>query len=294
MEAWRLADLHAYVDDCLEPHEREVFEQQMAQDLALARRAAAWRAQNAAIRAALDGEGTRAFSISVVRHQNEVLSNGRRLAPGGGRPSHEQPSRPSLAAVAHSSRPSAKVGVLAALRPSLSWRLAVAALSIGIACLWAPAATVVPAKGLGGADVAAFRAFARPGVAPVELSTSDRTESEAWLTTRLMRPVYLPATPSALKLVGARLAPYPMAAAAFLVYRSQDGPLGLLVRSFDAPATTAPQLLAADGGYAAVWTWRGEGFALAGNLDAAALLKIATDFFDPPAEAAQAMPERGW
>ena len=70
METWRLADLHAYVDDCLEPDERRAFEKQMAEDPALARRAAVWRAQNNAIRSAFDGEGARAFSISIVRHQN--------------------------------------------------------------------------------------------------------------------------------------------------------------------------------------------------------------------------------
>ena len=293
MEASRLADLHAYVDDCLEPDERQTFEKQMAQDPSLARRAAAWRAQNTAIRAALDGEGARAFSISVVRHQNDGLSRGRRPVVAGGRPSGEPPARSSLAAVADATRSSAKLGASGALRPWLLWRLALAALSIGLACVWAPAATVVPAKGLGEADVAAFRAFARPGVAPVELATRDRAESEAWLTTRLMRPVYLPATPSAVTLVGARIAPYPGAAAAFLLYRSQERPLGLLVQSLDAPAMQAPELLAADGGYAAVWTWRGEGFALVGDFDASSLLKIATAFFDQPVEAAQAMPERG-
>jgi anti-sigma factor RsiW len=167
-------------------------------------------------------------------------------------------------------------------------------LSFCIVCVWAPAATVIPAKELGEAGVAAFRAFVRPGVAPVELATSDGTESQRWLTTRLMHPVYLPATPSTVTLVGARIAPYPGAAAAFLVYRSQDSPIGLLVRSFDAPAIKAPQLLPANGSYAAVWTWRGQGFALVGDLDGASLLKLAADFFDPPMEAAQTTPERGW
>jgi len=291
METWRVADLHAYVDDCLEPEQRQTFEQRMAQDPALARRAAAWRAQNSAIRAALDGEGARAFSISLVRHQGEVLSQGRRPAPAGGRPSVEQ-ARLSVLTVADAPPSSAK-GAPSTVRPWLLWRLVVAALFVGLASLWAPASTVVPAKELGAADVAAFRAFVRPGVAPVELSTGDRTQSETWLAARLMRPVYLPATPSALKLIGARIAPYPGAAAAFLVYRSQDRPLGLLVQFLDAPRTTAPRLLAADGGYAAVWTWRGEGFALAGNLDTASLLRIATDFFAPSAEAAQTVPERG-
>ena len=129
---------------------------------------------------------------------------------------------------------------------------------------------------------------------PVEFATSDTAEAQAWLTTQLTHPVYLPATPSALRLIGARIAPYPAASAAFLVYRSQDRLFGLLVQSLDAPGATAPQLLAADGGAAAIWTWRGQGLALVGDLDGAALLKIAADFADPPAEAAQPMPERGW
>jgi anti-sigma factor RsiW len=293
MEASRLADLQAYVDDCLEPDERLAFEKQMAQDPALARRATLWRAQKSAIRAAFDGEGARAFSISIVRHQNEIQGKARRSATVGGKPSYEQP-RPSSPTIADASRFSAKVAAPNAFRPSLLWRLGLAALSVLLACVWAPAATVVPAKALGEAGVAAFRAFARPGVEPVEFATGDRTESQAWLTTRLMHPVYLPATPSAVRLAGARIAPYPGASAAFLIYKSQAGPLGLLIQSLDAPATRAPQLLAADGRYAAVWTWRGQGFALAGDLDPMSLLKIAADFFDPPVEAAQTAPERGW
>jgi anti-sigma factor RsiW len=129
-------------------------------------------------------------------------------------------------------------------------------------------------------------------VEPVEFATSDVSEAQAWLTTRLARPVYLPATPSAVKLVGARIAPYPGAPAGFLVYRSKDRTVGLLVQSLDAPPTTAPQLLAADGGAAAVWTWRGQGLALVGDLDGADLPRIAADFADRPVEIAQ--PERGW
>jgi len=159
--------------------------------------------------------------------------------------------------------------------------------------MWPPAVAIVPARGLGEAGVAAFRAFVRPGVAPAELATSDRIESEAWLTARLMRPVYLPATPSGVKLLGARVAPYPGASAAFLAYTSQNRTVGLLVQSLDAPVTSPPQLLAADGGHAAVWTWRGQGFALVGDLDGALLLKIATDFFNPEVGSSQAMPERG-
>ena len=294
MEAGRLADLHAYVDDCLEPDERLEFEQQMAQDPALARRAALWRAQNSAIRTAFDSEGARAFPISIVRHQNEAFGRAARSGAAGAKPSGEQPPRATLSAVAETRRPSAKILASTAFRPSLVGRLGLAVLSVCLAFVWAPATTVVPGKRLGEAGVAAFQAFARPGVEPVEFATSDRAEAQAWLTTRLARPVTLPATPVALKLIGARIAPYPGAPAAFLVYKSQYRAVGLLVRPLDAPPTTAPQLLAADGSTAAVWTWRGQGLALVGDLDGAALLNIAADFADLPAEAAQPMPERGW
>jgi anti-sigma factor RsiW len=294
MEASRLADLHAYVDQCLDPDERLAFEMQMAQDPALARRATLWRAQNGAIRAAFDGEGARAFSIGIVRPQNEMLGKARRSATVGGRPSGEQRTRPSSPAIADASRFLANVATPNLFRSSLLRRLGLAALSICVVCIWAPAATVVPAKGLGEAGVAAFQAFARPGVEPIEFATSDRTEAQAWLTTRLTHPVYPPTTPSAVTLMGARIAPYPGSPAAFLVYKSQDGPVGLLIQSLDAPATSAPQLLAADGRTAAVWTWRGQGFALVGDLDPTSLLRIATDFFDPPVEAPQTAPERGW
>ncbi|HEX9169723.1 MAG TPA: hypothetical protein VF886_12490 [Roseiarcus sp.] len=288
MEAWRLADLHAYVDDCLEPDERVAFQKRMAEDPALARRAAMWRAQNGAIRTAFDGEGPRAaFSISLVRHQNEVPGNGRRPASIGARPGPEQPS-PNDAM-----RSAANVVATGAFRPLPPWRLGLAAAFVCLACLWSPAAPIIPATGLGEAAIAAFRAFIRPGVAPVELATGDRAESQEWLTTRLLHPVYLPATPSAVSLLGARIAPYPGAPAAFLVYNAQEGHVGLLIRSLDAPTTRAPELLAADGRYAAVWTWRGQGFALVGDLASPSLLKIAKDLFDPPAEAIQTMPERG-
>ena len=91
--------------------------------------------------------------------------------------------------IADASRFSAKAAAPAAFRPSLPWRLGLAALSVCLAFVWAPAATVAPAKELGEAGVAAFQAFARPGVEPVEFATSDRTEAATWLTARLTHPV---------------------------------------------------------------------------------------------------------
>ncbi len=289
METWRLADLHAYVDDCLEPDARRALERQMAEDPALARRAALWRAQNSAILSAFDGEGATAFSISAVRHQNGNLGMGRRPASVGGKIAREQPS-PGAASVAQLA---AKTSAPRAFRTPLSFRLGLAALSVSLLCVWAPSKPVIPDRGFGEAGVAAFRTFARPGAGPVEFVTSEAAESQAWLATRLFRPVYLPTTPGSVSLVGARLAPSSGAAAAFLLYKSEQKLVGLLVQSLDAPTAREPELLLADGRYVAVWTWGGQGFALIGDLDAPSLLKIATDFFNPPVSAVQAMPERG-
>ena len=75
--------------------------------------------------------------------------------------------------------------------------------------------------------------------------------------------------------------------------RTASEPMKRCPACVDAPTTIAPELLAADGANAAVWTWRGQGFALVGDLDGPSLLKIAKDLFDPPAAAVQIVPERG-
>lgn len=290
MEGSRIADLHAYVDDCLASDERLAFETQMAQDSALSRQAAQWRAQNSAIRAAFDGESARAFSISIVRPQNEPFGRAKRAAAAGGKPSPEPPMQAQSLAVVDASRMSAKARAAEAFRGSLLRRLGLFSLALVLVIVWAPAATVVPGPQLAAAGVAAFQAFARPGVEPVEFAAREGAEAETWLTARLGRPVHLPATPASVRLVGARITPYPGAPAAFLIYKSPDGALGLLIRPLDAPEATAPRLIATDGHAAAVWAERGQGLALAGDPDAASLMRTATEF----AKAAQAMPERGW
>jgi anti-sigma factor RsiW len=291
-ETWRLADLHAYVDDCLEPDERWAFENRMAEDPALAHRAAAWRAQSSAIRLAFDVEGARGFPTSIARHQNGQGMS-RRSVLAGGKTGRQQAPRLSSPNAASAPRLEEKVSGPRAFRMPVSWRLSLAALSVCLFCVWSPGGPMIPTIGLGEAGVAAFRAFARSGVAPVEFATSDIAESQSWLAARLLRPVYLPATPSTVSLVGARIAPSPGATAAFLTYRSDQGLVGLLIQSLDAPMARAPELIPLGDRYAAVWTSGGQGFALVGDLEAPSLLKIATDFFDPPIAADQTMPERG-
>ena len=293
MEAWRIADLHGYVDDCLEPDERLAFEREMAEDPALARRAALWRGQNSAIRSAFDREGAKPFAISLVRAQSEPFGKPRRAAAVGGKPSSDAQAPLSSPTIADASRLSPETVAPETFRSPFSWRLGLAALAVALAFLWSPAATTIPAKGLAEVSVAAFRAFTRPGVEPVEFETGNAAEAQAWLTPRLMHPVYLPVTPSAVRLVGARIAPFPGAPAAFLIYKSQGGLIGLLIQALDAPRTRAPGFVRADGGRAVVWTWRGQGLALAGDAEAASLIKLAADFLGPSDEDAQAAPDRG-
>jgi anti-sigma factor RsiW len=279
-EAWRAADLHAYVDDCLETNERLAFEAQMAQDPALSRRAAQWRAQNSAIRAAFDGESARTFSIGIVRQQNEAFGPARRSAAADGKPSSESMQRSAPAILVAPRIPANVLAPEPSPRSSLS-RPVLAAAFFWLAFIWSPGVTVAPMQQLANAGVPAFEAFARPGVEPVEFATSDETKAQVWLTARLTHPVHLPATPATVKLIGARITPYPGAPAAFLMYKSQDGALGLLIRSLDAPSAGAPQLFEADGRPAVVWTEDSQGLALVGDPGAASLLRIATEFSGP-------------
>jgi len=292
MEAWRLADLHAYVDDCLGAEERLAFERKMADDPALASRAATWRAQNRAICSAFDGEAPRAFSINIARHQSEIPGKGRQPASAAV-PGREQLFRSSSASLEDPSRIVADLGAAGALRTLSSSRLVLGAMFVCLFCVWAPPAPVYPARGLGEAAAAAFLAFVRSGVVPAEFPTGDSAEAQQWLSIRLLRAVNLPAPPATISLIGARVAPYPGGPAAFVIYDAQGKRVALLVRPLDAPPARAPRLLVADGRDAAVWTWRGQGLALVGDLDAASLLKIADDLFEPRPEAAQTIPERG-
>ena len=182
----------------------------MAQDPALARRAALWRAQNNAIRTAFDGEGARAFPISIVRHQNESFGRAARSGAAGAKPSGEQPAQPDIGAVARdpatfSEDLGARRGFGRGLYGGWGSRFCPSALpSFGLR----PRPSS-PANDLAKPALRLSRPSPARGLSRSNSRPATRAEAQAWLTTRLRRPVYLPATPSALKLIGARIAPYP-------------------------------------------------------------------------------------
>ena len=292
MEAGRLAKLHAYVDDCLTPDERRAFEQEMAGDLRLARRAASWRGQNVAIRSAFDLEGARAFSISLVRQANDSTGRGQRPAADGQRHQREPAIRLSPPSPASASRSAPKRFRPVQVRPLSLARFGLAALALLLLCLWAPSETVGQASRLARAGIATFRTFLSSGGGPVEFAATDIELAQKWLTTRLSRPIFLPGTPAGIGLVGARIAPSLDGAAAFLVYRTDESTVGLLVQPLNSSASSAPELLQSGDRYAAVWISGGQEFCLVGDMAAASLLELAEDFFDPSGPP-QDIPERG-
>jgi anti-sigma factor RsiW len=291
-EAWRLADLHAYVDDCLEPGERRAFEAQMAEHPALAQRATIWRDQSNAIRSAFDVDGGRAFSLNAGRQTNEFVDKRRRPAPVSMRLPRDldAPAGPSAASALRLVRPTRSPR---GFRPPLGRWLAFAGLSLCLVCLWPRAEPVAAGARLGEAGVAAFVAFASSTGSLGEFVTRDLVALEKQFGSRLSRPIYLPRSPPAVRMVDARIAPAPGAAAVFLVYETQRSRIGLLIQPLDAPPTQAPAVCLTDGRYIATWTRSGQGFVLVGEMDAASLLTIATEFFEAPVEPAQSMPERG-
>ena len=243
MEAWRLADLHAYVDDCLEPDERLAFETRW-------RRIPRWRA------APHSGERkTAPFARpSTARAQKPFRSASfaTRTRPGRGR------RRPRSAADRRSAgaividrdcgrpRSSAEAG-----SPTRFGRRSYGA--------WASrrCPSVLPAFGLRPRSSSPPNNSERPalrlsgirpsGVEPVEFATSDRTEAEAWLTTRLRTPS---TSPRPLRRQADRSADrsLPRRAGRVSALQVPRRPLGLLIQSLDAPQATAPRLLGADGG----------------------------------------------
>ncbi len=287
MEGRRLADLHAYVDDCLDAAERRAFETQMAEDPALLQRAARWRAQNNAIRAAFDGEGAWSIANGPGRKANDHFGNARRPATPTVRLAREQGECRPVASGENALRIPAGAGTA-----RLVGRLGLAALSVFLICAWAPGQRA-PSDRFAEAGVTAFGAFAQSGSPPVEFANHEPGAVRTWLTVRLNRPLYLPATPNALNLIGARIAPATGAAAAFLVYETNRNRLGMLVQPLDAPLQTAPRVLQIGSRKAALWTSAGQGYVLVGDVDALSLRAIAGAFFsagyalDPPA------PERG-
>ena len=154
--------------------------------------------------------------------------------------------------------------------PGRQWRFGFAVLSVCLCFIYTRATILAPSNQLREAGVAAFQAFARPGVGQSSLRPAIEPKPKHGCRRGLRIPSTFRRLPPAVRLVGARIAPYSGNPAAFLAYKSQERPLGLLIQSLDAFATSAPRLFAAADGRlrCGMDVGRSQGFALVGDLDA--------------------------
>jgi len=291
MEERPQADLHAFVDECLEPARRHAFEAQMAANPALARRAVEWRAQNNAIRMAFGGETIGASSLDLTRRAAGKSGRRSRTPSLDARLIDDEPGFRAGGA-AEAARTPDRTGPLQGAGFRLARGLGAIAISLVLVCASATGVRA-PSSGLAEAGMAAFAAFALPGGRPVEFATGDPRVAEEWLRGRLARPVRLPSTPAGLGLVGAWVTPASHSAAAFLVYETGRSSVGLLVQRLDAPSPAAPIVAATGALRVALWTDADQGFAVVGGPDEPSFSAIATALYRAPYEESPPAPDRG-
>ncbi len=194
-------DLHAYVDEALAPAERAAVDAHLAQHPDDAQRVAAWRQQNAALRALFDPvlDEPHALRLPGARDRN-AASTARRGWP--------------------------------------AWALA-ATLVLGAGIGAAGHAWLVPARGpmpIARQAALAHAAYVPEVRHPVEVTAQEEQHLVAWLSKRLAAPLKAPdLTPAGYRLLGGRLLPtggeLGDAPVALLMYENAQGRrLSLLVR----------------------------------------------------------------
>jgi anti-sigma factor RsiW len=212
----------AYVDECLSPSERRVFEEKLATDAELAAEVEAWRFQSEAIRLAF-GEGGEARGGRFPRPSDGSA----RLEPVRASP----PSRESaplgrtnaLAAIAPFDA-SVRRGRARLPREKLQRALCAVlggVLLSGVCVAPAPAdlnAALTPAA------MAAYRVYSEGSVEPVEAATTDVGALEQWLAPQFHRAISAPNfTRAGFRLIGGRVLPGSRGPIAFALYENVAG-----------------------------------------------------------------------
>ena len=191
------ADLHAYVDDCLDPAKRPAMEQALAANEKLRGAADRWRQQNDSIRAAFDRLPADHAPTPIRRlNVDRLADRGVEIAPPGRRAST------GIAAIV--------VAVIAGLF------FATAPRDQGRDAAVAPPHAVAA---LVGAGFAAYRTYSAASVVPVEPGVSSAREVRQWLRPQLGHDIPVPDLSGfGLTRLGARIVPGVRAPAAFLMY----------------------------------------------------------------------------
>jgi anti-sigma factor RsiW len=273
------ADRLAYVDDCLARIDRGAIEERMRDDPELKGQIETWRAQNEAIRAAFpDHAGKRSGASWTVADWLMVPDLGRhsaRRAPesadAGDKPRGAGPVGESLRKAvappdltARPNRAGARIlrGIVAAL-----------ALWSGVVMLFSAAGPESPAK----AATSAYRTYAEGRVRPVEAATGDRATLSKWFAAQMTGAATVPDLSEAgLALVGGRVVPGVVSAAAFALYESpRHERFAIEIESIDSPPETDFAIDVAGGILCASWTGAGHSYAIVGRASRARLVELA-------------------
>lgn len=237
------AALHALVDGVLPPRARAALEAQLAAQPEAAARVAAWRAQPHALRARFDAVLTEPIPLALLQANR---------------------------------RP-----------PPRRWRAAAAAgwLALGAVLGWSGHALRPAADRAGAAitlprEAAVAHAVYAPEVRhPVEVTAAEHAHLVAWLSKRLGTQLSVPVLEAeGFRLVGGRLLPSAAGGpVAQFMYQDAGGQrLTLYVRNdAQAPHDTAFRFARENGVSVFYWVDGRLGYALSGELERAALLKIA-------------------
>ncbi len=239
-------DLHAYVDQLLEPERR------------------------AEVMAYLDAHPDVARRVAAFSDQRDLLRGA--LAPIVYEP---LPPELNLSRIIENRRRG----------PSRSWRAVAAMLFLGVGSLggWVARGSMqVSANGLAAlAQEAAdsFNVYAPDRVRPVEVRASDGAQLVQWLSNRLHQPIKVPdLTTSGYRLMGGRLIPTSHGPAAMFMYDDDRGDrLVVLTRpmAVDQNAPMTPQLKGEVSGF--VWADAGMGYSLVGQSAVESLRPIANE-----------------
>jgi anti-sigma factor RsiW len=186
-------DLHAFVDDRLDPRRRAEIEEALAADPALRRRVESWRAQRDALR--------EAYAFKAREPVPAALDIGRLLERRATRPTRMR------------------------MVASIALALAVGALGGGAAG-WFARGPQRPGEiaRIGLEATAAYRVFAPDMIRPVEMDAKNRAELVSWMSARLGRPISVPdLSRLGYRFMGGRLVSAALGPAALLMYDDAQG-----------------------------------------------------------------------
>ena len=233
-------EAHGYVDSCLDPQQRRVFEARLHEDAELRGRVETWQAQNEAIRLAFGASPRARASFSLGRASNENATAWLNAETGLRRVESAPPARK----FARDDAPRTVRPTAAPRRNALRivHGLAVGALTLGLLCGSASGGREDPRDALMDAGASALRAFGAASAAPLDLPTHDARALAKWLSPRFsLNPPLGGLQMPGWTLIGARIVPGMRSAAALILFENEDhARAGLMIEPLDAPPTLSP------------------------------------------------------